>query len=82
MKKKEDKAQKTPAELRAEIAAKRQVAKKEVKNPRFEFKKFFTKLKRQKNIDPSLEEVIWVHLQSSGFDTPDKFELGVKHFGI
>lgn len=73
---------KSPKELRAEIAASKQKKKEEVKDIRFEFKKFFTKAKREKNIDPSLEEVIWLHFQAMGFDKIEKFNEGLKHFGI
>jgi 5-hydroxyisourate hydrolase-like protein (transthyretin family) len=76
------KAAKTPKEIRAEIAAMKQKKKKDIINIEFEFKKFFTKAKRQKNIDPSLEEIIWVHFKSAGFDQVEKFEEGLKHFGI
>ncbi|MDD5650676.1 MAG: hypothetical protein PHF86_09705 [Candidatus Nanoarchaeia archaeon] len=48
---------------------------------RKEFKKFFSKIKKQLKLDNSLEEIIWIHFKAAGFDKVEKFEQGIKHFG-
>jgi hypothetical protein len=71
----------------AEAKEKRRLAheakqKKEViNNDREEFRKFFAKIKAKLNLAKELEEIIWKHFQDSGFDSKDKFEAGIKHFG-
>jgi len=51
-------------------------------NVKEEFKKFFVQKKHELNIDPSLEEAIWLHFKACGFDKKDKFLEGLKHFGF
>lgn len=83
--KKEEKkyiSKKSPKEMRLEIAAQKEKAKKEPKNIEAEFKRFFIKISRQKNLDLSLEEVLWAHFKSAGFDRVEKFNEGLKHFGL
>lgn len=48
---------------------------------REEFRKFFIKIKSKLNLDKDMEEVLWLHLKSSGFDKKELFEKGIKHFG-
>lgn len=48
---------------------------------RKEFKKYFIQLKRKLNLDPSLENVIWLHFKSAGFANEKLFDEGIKHFG-
>lgn len=55
--------------------------KKVEEGTREEFRKYFTRIKRQLNLASDLEEVIWLHLKASGFDKKDKFEQGINHFG-
>lgn len=54
-------------------------AKKE--NSREEFRKFFVKIKSKLGLSSEMEQVIWLHFKSAGFDKKDKFEEGIKHFG-
>jgi len=56
--------------------------KKSNANTKEEFRKFFIQKKNELKLDPSLEEVIWLHFQSCGFDNKDKFLEGLKHFGF
>ena len=53
----------------------------EEKKNREDFKKFFIKLKRKLNLDPSIEEVMWEHFKAEGFSKKENFEKGTKHFG-
>lgn len=55
--------------------------KKIEENNREEFRKYFTRLKRQLNLSSDLENIMWLHFKASGFDKKSKFEDGVKHFG-
>jgi hypothetical protein len=58
------------------------ISKKELeKNNREDFRKYFIKLKRILKLESYMENIIWLHLKASGFDTKSKFDEGVKHFG-
>lgn len=48
---------------------------------RKEFSNYFIKLKRKLKLDPSLEEVLWLHFKASGFDKPEMFDKGIENFG-
>lgn len=48
---------------------------------REEFRRFFVRIKGKLKIGKEMEEILWLHLKASGFDTKDKFEKGIKHFG-
>lgn len=50
-------------------------------NAREDFRKYFLKIKKQLNLDKSLEEVIWLHLKAIKHDKKELFEIGIKHFG-
>ena len=50
-------------------------------NSRDEFRKFFIKIKGKLNLAGDMEEVIWIHFKSAGFNKKEKFEEGIKHFG-
>jgi hypothetical protein len=50
-------------------------------NTKEEFRKFFAKLKAKYKLEASLEAVIWLHFKAYNFDSKDKFEQGIKHFG-
>jgi len=47
-----------------------------------DFRVFFSQSKNKLNLDPKLEEIIWLHFKAAGFDKKDKFEEGLAHFGI
>lgn len=47
-----------------------------------DFRKFFLKAKNKLSLDESLEGVLWLHFKAYNFDSKDKFEQGLKHFGI
>lgn len=49
---------------------------------REEFRKFWANNRNKYNKSKELEKVLWVHLQSAGFDEPSKFEEGLKNFGL
>ena len=53
----------------------------EEKSSRAEFKKYFIQIKQKLGLASSLEEVMWLHFKSSGFDIKDKFNKGLEHFG-
>lgn len=52
------------------------------KEKREQFRVFWAKSKRKYGKDKDLEEIIWLHLKSSKMDEPEKFEDGLKHFGL
>lgn len=60
------------------IVKKKKVKEAEVKK---EFKKYFAKLKRKLSLEPSLEEVIWLHFKAKGFLDKELFDEGIKSFG-
>lgn len=80
MAKESKKEELTPAEMRKATHEARK-AKLEPEDSREEFRKYFVGLKRQLNLQPELEQVIWLHLQAVNMATKDKFNDGVKHFG-
>jgi len=73
----------SPREQRLANAAKIGKKDKELKETevREEFRRFFIQLKRKYNLDSSLENIIWLHFKSSGFNRKEKFIDGIKHFG-
>jgi hypothetical protein len=72
---------KAAKEFRRKAWEDKQKESKNIENTRDEFRKFFIKIKSKLNLDKSMEEVLWVHFKSSGFDKKDKFQEGLKHFG-
>jgi len=73
----------SPREMRLKLSESLVAKSKEMKEDetREEFKKYFTKLKRQIGLTADLEQVIWLHFKASGFDKKEKFDDGIKHFG-
>lgn len=57
----------------------RQLSEKE---KREQFRVFWAQQKRKYGKAQDLEEIIWLHLQSSNMSEPEKFEEGLKHFGL
>jgi hypothetical protein len=51
---------------------------------RDQFRIFWSQSKKRynKKILQGLEQILWVHLQATGNDEPEKFEEGIKHFGL
>lgn len=87
MAKREDKKEeKFDAVAAAKAARKKAWEEKQAKkspeeNSREEFRKFFIKIKGKLSLTQDMEEVIWIHFKSAGFDSKEKFEEGIKHFG-
>lgn len=52
------------------------------KEKREQFRIFWAKSKKQYGKSKDLEDVIWLHLKSVKMDEPEKFEDGLKHFGL
>lgn len=77
---KEKREQLTPAEMRKAIHESKK-AKKDFEDSREEFRKYFVGLKRKLNLQPELEQVIWLHLKAVNMATKEKFNEGVTHFG-
>lgn len=47
------------------------------------FRLFWAKARRKyKQYNQSLEQILWIHLKSSGHDMPERFEEGISHFGL
>lgn len=57
-------------------------AKQKELNQRDEFRKFFAKKRDKLKLDSSMEHILWLHFLNSGFAQKEKFEDGLKHFGI
>lgn len=49
---------------------------------REQFRLFWAKEKRKYGKAKDLEEIVWLHLQSSKMDEPSQFEAGLAHFGL
>lgn len=52
------------------------------KEKRDAFKIFWAQNKRKYGMTNKLEEVLWLHLVATNNDSPEKFEDGLKNFGI
>ncbi len=49
---------------------------------REQFRLFWAREKGKYGKPKNLEQILWVHLQSMKLDNPEKFEDGLKHFGL
>ena len=78
---KEAKVEMSPAEMRKTIHESKLAKKGAIEDSREEFRKYFVGLKRKLNLQPELEQVIWLHLKAVGMATKEKFNEGVTHFG-
>jgi len=59
------------------------ISKEQVKeNAKEDFRKYFIQIKRKLNLKSDLENVLWSHFESAGFDSKDKFDDGITHFGL
>lgn len=81
MAKKQDNALKKARELRLKNFKENQ-ASISSNDSKEDFRVFFIQNKIKLGLDPNLEEAIWLHFKSAGFDKKDKFEEGLAHFGI
>lgn len=52
------------------------------KQKRSAFKVFWTQNKKKYGLDGKLEHILWLHLVSTGNDSPENFEKGLSNFGI
>lgn len=73
----------SPREMRLKIAeeAKKADPVLREKDVREDFRKYFVQLKRKLKLDASLENVIWLHFKAAGFDSKERFDDGIRHFG-
>ena len=49
---------------------------------RSKFKLFWTESRKRFGKPKELESILWIHLKATGHDQPEKFEDGLKHFGL
>lgn len=49
---------------------------------REKFRLFWAKNKNKYSDSKDMEDILWIHLQSSNLSEPEKFEEGIKHFGL
>lgn len=49
---------------------------------REEFRKYWAQKKSWFGKGKEIEPIIWTHLKAIGMDHPEKFEDGLKHFGL
>ena len=74
-------------EEKAKIARERRIRKAGLtqddvqENVREEFRKYFIRIKKSLNLSSDMEEILWLHFKACKFDSVDKFEIGLKHFG-
>jgi len=52
------------------------------KEKRDAFKVYWSQNKKKYGMTNKLEEILWLHLVSIKNDSPDKFDAGLKNFGI
>lgn len=81
MAKKQETQEMTPAEMRRAAHEAKMSAKKQSDATREEFRIYFVELKRKLNLEPEIEDVLWLHLKAIGMNQKEKFNDGVKHFG-
>ena len=65
-----------------ELAQKRTSNKVEEKDFREEFKVWWASNRKKFNKEKEIEHILWVHLKATKHDVPEKFEAGIKHFGL
>jgi hypothetical protein len=53
-----------------------------VADRRNKFKLFWAQNRKQYGKTKMLESILWIHLQNTGNDQPEKFEEGMAHFGL
>lgn len=46
------------------------------------FSEFWVRSRKEYNRPRELEDVLWAHIKSAGFDSPELFEEGLAHFGL
>lgn len=51
-------------------------------NVREQFSAFWAVAKKSYKRSKDMEDILWAHLKSSGFDKPEFFEKGIEHFGL
>jgi hypothetical protein len=78
-KKKQEQPEKDMQAAKKPVKKVRELREDEVRE---EFRKYFTKLKRQMNLRSDLEKILWLHLKAAGFAKPELFDKGIKHFGL
>ena len=71
----------TGKEMRKAAHEAKMAEKAKIEDSREEFRKYFVVLKRKLNLEPELEQVIWLHLKAVGMAQKNKFNEGVTHFG-
>jgi hypothetical protein len=52
------------------------------KDKREAFRSYWSQNKKKYGMTNKLEEILWLHLVSTKNDSPEKFENGLKNFGI
>jgi hypothetical protein len=86
MAKKELKEEMTLEEAKAYRASlyKPQVKVLSAQEKRDQFRMFWARSRKRynKKNPTGLEQILWLHLQATGNDEPEKFEDGLKHFGL
>jgi hypothetical protein len=86
---KESKKEKEVPEMTAAEARKYRQDKYKAKAPemsdeqkREAFRLHWAQEKSKYGKSKDLEEILWLHLKAIKMDTPEKFEAGIKHFGL
>lgn len=74
----------TPAEARKYRASLYAPTKKALSDEekRESFRLFWAQEKTKYGKSKDLEPILWAHLKAIAMDAPEKFEAGIKHFGL
>lgn len=82
MAKKKDEPQLDHMKAAEEMRASMIKEKKKKVDVRQAFHKHFIKIKSKLNLKPEMEGVLWKHLKATKNDSPDKFDDGLRNFGL
>lgn len=69
-------------ELKLALNKNRQKVNKNDEETKMKFQEFWAKNKTQYSCPKDIEHILWVHLKAAGYDSPEKFEAGIKNFGF
>jgi hypothetical protein len=70
------------AARRAIVANQKAIQGKGQKASYVSFQEWWATQRKSYGKSKDLEDIIWPHLKAIGCDSPEKFEEGVKHFGL
>lgn len=69
-------------ELKMALIKARQKVNKKDEEIRVKFQEYWAQNKTNYSCPKDVEPIIWAHLKAAGYDSPEKFEAGIKNFGF